>query len=347
MIFGTSIAILTSVFPPGERGKALGINVAAVYLGLSLGPFFGGFLTENLGWRSIFYINAVVGLIVIAMYTLKLKGEWAGAKDEKFDFPGSIVYGLSLVSLMYGFTLLPDRSGFLPIAGGILFFCIFVWIELRVKHPVLNIDLFLKNRIFAFSNLAALINYSATFAIAFLMSLYLQYIKGFGPQDAGLILVSQPVMMMLFSPFAGKLSDRVESRTIASIGMAITAIGLALFTTLNGETPLYFIVISLGLLGFGFALFSSPNTNAIMSSVEKRYYGVASATVGTMRLTGQMMSMGIAMLIFSMVIGKVQITPEYHPQFLSTIHIVFIIFAVLCFLGVFASLARGSVRKAD
>lgn len=344
MIFGTGVAILTSVFSPGERGRALGINVASVYLGLSLGPFLGGFLTHHFGWRSIFFANVPLGLIIIGLIFLKLEGEWAEAVGEKFDLIGSIIYGIVLVATMYGFSMLPETSSIWLILVGVMGTVAFVKWELSVEHPVLNMDLFRHNSVFAFSNLAALIHYCATFAVAFLLSLYLQYIKGLSPQGAGLILVSQPVVMTVFSPFAGRLSDKVEPRIVASAGMALTSIGLLLFSFLSEETTSTYIVLSLMLLGLGFALFSSPNTNAVMSSVDKRYYGVASATVGTMRLTGQMLSMGIAMLIFAVFIGRVQITPEYYPLFISSVNTAFILFAVLCFVGVFASLARGKVR---
>jgi EmrB/QacA subfamily drug resistance transporter len=245
MIFGTAVAILTSVFPPGERGKALGINVAAVYLGLSLGPFLGGFLTQHFGWRSIFLANVPLGLIIIVIIFWKLKGEWAEAKGEKFDFTGSIIYSLTLVAIMYGFSLLPAMSSAWLILIGVLGISAFVVWELRVESPVLNINLFRNNTVFAFSNLAALINYSATFAVTFLLSLYLQYINGLSPQNAGLILISQPVVMAIFSPFAGRLSDRIEPRIVASIGMALASVGLFLFTFLNEKTSLEFIIASL------------------------------------------------------------------------------------------------------
>jgi EmrB/QacA subfamily drug resistance transporter len=344
MIFGTGVAILTSVFPAGERGRALGINVAATYSGLSLGPFLGGFLTQHFGWRSIFLVNVPLGLIVIVLVFWKLKGEWAEARGEKFDLIGSIIYSLSLVAIMYGFSLLPERLGNWLILTGILGILAFVWWETRVDSPVLNMNLFSNNTVFAFSNLAALINYSATFAVSFLLSLYLQYVKELSPQNAGLILVSQPIVMALLSPLAGRLSDRIESRVVASTGMALTVAGLVLLTLLNEDTTVGFIIVSLLTLGLGFALFSSPNTNAVMSSVEKRFYGVASATLATMRLTGQMLSMGIATLILALYVGKVQIMPENYPLFLNGVKIAFIISAALCFGGVFASLARGKVR---
>lgn len=344
MVFGTGIAIITSVFPLGERGKALGINVASVYLGLTLGPFLGGLLTQHFGWRSVFLVNVPVGLATILIIFWKLKGEWAEARGERFDLIGSMCYGLTLVAMMYGFSLLPAMSGAYLILLGALGLLLFVKLEMKAEAPVLDVNLFRKNTVFAFSNLAALISYSATFAVAFLLSLYLQYVKGLSPQDAGILLVSQPVVMAILSPLAGRLSDVIEPRVVASAGMAITVVGLLLFTLLDEKTALSFILLSLVLLGFGFALFSSPNTNAVMSSVEKRFYGVASGTIGTMRLIGQMLSMGIAMLIFAVYIGRVEITPEYYEFFLRSVRLAFLIFAVLCFGGIFASLARGKVR---
>jgi len=344
MIFGTGIAILSSVFPVGERGKALGINAAAVFLGLSLGPSLGGFLTEHFGWRSIFLAIVPLGLVTIAFILWKLKGEWAEAKGERFDFTGSIIYGLALVAIMYGFSVLPGPLGICLVAAGVLGTLAFIKWETKVESPVLDINLFRNNRVFAFSNLAALINFSATFAVGFLLSLYLQYIKGFGPEYTGLILVSQPVVMAIFSPFAGRLSDRIEPRIVASIGMALITTALCLLIFLTEKTTLEFIIASLLLLGLGAAIFSSPNINAVMSSVEKRSYGVASGTAGTMRLVGQTLSMGIAMLIFAVYLGRVQITPEYYPLFLRGQEVAFVIFAILCFAGIFASLARGKIR---
>jgi len=344
MIYGTGVAILTSVFPVGERGKALGINVAATYSGLSLGPALGGLLTQHFGWTSIFLANVPLGLIIIALVFWKLKGEWAEAKGEKFDFGGSLIYSLMLVAIMYGFSVLPAMLGRCLVAAGALGILAFVKWEMKATSPVLDINLFRNNRVFTFSNLAALINYSATFAVAFFLSLYLQYVRGLSPQQAGLILVCQPVVMAVFSPLAGTLSDRIEPRIVASIGMALTAIGLFLFTFLSHNTTLTVIIANLVLLGFGFALFSSPNTNAVMSSVEKRSYGVASGTLGTMRLIGQTLSMGIAMLIVGMYMGRVQITPECYPLFLRSEQISFLIFAILCFAGIFASLVRGKIR---
>lgn len=341
MVFGTGVAILTSVVPAARRGRALGINVAFTYAGLSLGPVLGGLLTEQLGWRSIFWANVPLGLAALVVVAWKLKGEWVGSPGDRFDWLGSIIAGFSLAFLIYGFSLLPSWSGLLFAAAGLAGCGAFAWWEERAAYPVLAMSLFRGNRVFAMSNLAALIHYSATFALTFFLSLYLQYIKEFTPQVAGLILISQPVLMAIVSPISGRLSDRHQSRILASIGMGMIAAMLFLLATLSQSSSIVFVVVCLVVLGTGYGLFSSPNTNAIMSSVEKPVYGVASATMGTMRLIGQMFSMGIAMLIVALHVGDVEIVPRLYPQLLASQRTAFVIFGVLCIAGVFASLARG------
>ena len=345
MLFGTGVAILSHVFPIEERGKVLGINVASVYLGLSFGPFIGGILTQHLGWRSIFFLNVPLGVFIIVSTLWKLKGEWADSRGEKFDLIGSFIYTAMIFAIMYGFSHLTTVSGVVIIIAGFAGAILFIYQEGRTAMPILNIELFKSNRAFALSNIAALINYSATFAVGFLLSLYLQYIKGLSPQAAGFVLVSQPIIQAAFSPLAGRVSDKVEPRIVASTGMALSALGLFLFVFVNETTPLWFIVISLVILGFGFAFFSSPNVNAIMSSVERRFYGIASSVLATMRLLGQTFSMSTVMLFFLLYIGKVEILPAHYPYFLKSVRAAFVFFGVLCVAGIFASLSRGKVRR--
>jgi EmrB/QacA subfamily drug resistance transporter len=340
MIFGTSMAIITSVFQPGERGRAIGINITATYLGLSCGPVIGGLLTQYFGWRSIFAFLVPFGIVSLILIQRKIKTEWAEAVGEKFDWKGSVVYGFALASFMYGFSKLPSSIGWICIAFAILFAVAFLIIENKISNPVFDIQLIMKNRIFAFSGIAALINYSATSAIGFFMSLYLQYLKGLDARTAGLIMISQPIAMTLISPLAGKLSDKKNPGTIASAGMGITASGLILFCFISASTPNYIIMLLLLLMGIGFGLFSSPNSNAIMSSVEKRHLGVAAGVVGTMRMVGQMMSMGIAMMLIALYIGKQTINPLTYPGLISAMRTGFIIFSILSVFGIFASLAR-------
>jgi EmrB/QacA subfamily drug resistance transporter len=342
MIFGTSLAIITSVFPQGERGNAIGITITATYFGLSAGPVVGGFLTQLLGWRSIFALLVPVGLISIYLIFTRIRTEWAEAEGERFDIRGSFIYGLSLLSFMYGFSKLPLAFGWICLLSGITMAVIFLFFEKKIPNPVFDIRLMLNNRVFAFSGLAALINYSATSATGFFMSLYLQYLKGFDARTAGLIMISQPVAMALLSPLAGKLSDKRDPGMIASVGMGLTAIGLILLCFIGPETPVYRIVLLLILMGVGFGLFSSPNSNAIMSSVEKRYLGIASGVVGTMRMIGQMMSMGIAMMLIAVYIGKQTINKETFQGLMASMKTGFIIFSILSVTGIFASLARNN-----
>ncbi len=345
MIFGTGLAIISSVFLVGERGRAMGINITATYFGLSSGPIIGGLLTQYLGWRSVFVFLVPFGIISLILIATRIKTEWAEAKGEKFDWPGSVIYGVSLASFMYGFSKLPSATGLIFLSAGIVFAIIFLLFEKRTDFPVFDVRLILRNRVFAFSGIAALIHYSATSATGFFISLYLQYLKGFDARTAGLIMISQPVMMALLSPVAGKLSDKREPGIIASVGMGMTATGLILLCFVTESTPVYSIVLLLLLMGTGFGLFSSPNSNAIMSSVEKRHLGIASGVVGTMRMIGQMMSMGIAMMLLALYIGAQKITPETYPGLMHSMKTGFIIFSMLCVLGIFASLARNSGKK--
>jgi len=346
MIFSTGVAMLIAAYPPNVRGKVLGINVSSTYIGLSLGPVLGGFLTQNLGWRSIFVILGVLSLVLAGIVVFFLHGEEAGARGERFDLAGAAALGASIVAVMLGLSRLPAWWGAVLIAAGLAGLVGFARLESAVPNPVLDMSLFRRNPVFVFSNVAALINYSATTAVGFLLSLYLQYIKGLTPQKAGLVLLAQPIVMALLSPLAGRLSDRVEPRLLASSGMAISALGLFMMAFIGGGTSLTFIGAGLFILGFGFALFSSPNTNAVMSSVERRSYGVASAMLGTMRLTGQMLSMGVATLVFSLYLGSARIAPENHAQFLAAMRTAGLFFAGLCVLGVFASHGRGKLRPA-
>ena len=341
MIFVTGLAIITAVFPPREMGRAIGINITVVYIGLVLGPILGGILTQYLGWRSIFYLMLPLSLLIIFITLWKLKGgEWAECHGEKFDLVGSILYSLSLFLVLAGFSQISSLFGKIMLIGGIIGFIIFILLELRVEHPVLEIKLFLENRIFALSNLAALISFTGTFAVVFLLSLYLQYIKGLDPRTTGLVLASSTLFMALVSPTAGRLADRYDPRKLASLGMMLTTLGLFVFVFLDNNTSIYQILLGLSIMGLGSGIFASPNTTAIMSSVKRRFFGVASATVSTMRLIGTTLSMGMVLFIFSIYLGAVQINPSNYPLLLVSVQVTFIIATLLCFMAVFASLAR-------
>ena len=344
IIFGNGPALLAAAYPAHERGRILGINIGVVYTGQSVGPFCGGFLTQHFGWRSIFVAIALLANTVAAIATWKLKSETRAAHREKFDVTGSALYGVTMFTLMYGLSVLPAAHGFAYLAASAASLMAFVHRQNTVPHPLLQVSLFRENTVFARSNLAALLNYAATFGVGFLLSLYLQFVKGVSPQDTGLILLSQPVVMALSSPLAGRLSDRIEPRMLASAGMALTCIGLLVLTSLDANSSLWLVVVTLLMHGLGFGLFSSPNTNAAMGALGPQYYGVASGIMSTMRVMGQMLSMAVCMLIMANFIGRVQLSPELATQIIQTQRVTFLIFAVMCFGGIVASLARGKVH---
>lgn len=345
MTMTTGAPLLISAFPHSERGKMLGYNVAAVYLGLAAGPFVGGILTQHLGWRSVFFFSAFLGVFGNLLTLVKLKNTPIPKNMGKFDFYGALLYGLALVLIVYYSSHLSSPHGYALLAAGIVLLMLFILQSTRSEHPLFDIRLFTRNKLFAFSNIAALINYSATASIVFLMSLFLQKVKGLEPQAAGAILVTQPVIMAILSPYAGKLSDKIEPRLLASSGMLLNAIGLLLLAFVSQDTPQAAIIAILIFMGLGFSLFSSPNMNTIMSSVEKKQLGTASGTASTMRIIGQMVSMTIVMLIFSGNFNGEQIARVPNDLFVGTGQFAYLVFSAMCLAGVYFSYSRGDLRK--
>ncbi|MBU1242436.1 MFS transporter [Myxococcota bacterium] len=341
MVFSTGMALITEVFPQRERGRAIGYSVTAVYTGLALSPVIGGVLISWAGWRSLFVVPAIIGVLAAIATHAAIPGEWAEARGEKFDLKGTLLYIPSMCLFMYGFAHLPAPAAFALTAVGLAGLVLFVRTELGTTSPVFEVRLFATNRLFALANFAALINYATTFAVTFVLSLYLQYIQGMSPREAGMVLIAQPLVMAVVASRSGKWSDRIDPRLLASAGMAVSAVGLLMLTLLRDDTPTAFLLVTLGVLGMGFGLFSSPNTNSIMGSVEKRHLGLASGTVGTMRLTGQMLSMGLATLVLHLFIGDSPVHAGNHGAFIRAADTIFIVFAALSGLGVWASWSRG------
>ena len=348
LLFATHTALVILSHPPEVRGRALGLQVAGVYLGLTLGPVLGGIISRNAGWRILFVVVGGLSLAncVVPFWRLR-KIDWREPKVARFDVLGSVVWAIALSALLLGFTYLPDTAGAILITAGMVGLALFFWWETRAGDPILSVDLFRSNRVFALSTAASLINYSATFAMTFLMSLYLQYNRGLDAQEAGLILVPGLFVQAGLSVLAGRLADRLPARMLASTGMSLTVLGLFAFTFLSETTRYWYIIGVLCALGVGLALFASPMTHTVMGSVEKRHVGVASATLATMRVTGQNLSMGLATLVLALVVGRHEIGRADYPQFLCSARISFAIFAALCVFGVAASLVKPVSRHGD
>jgi MFS family permease len=330
-------ALVVSALPPQKRGKGIGLTVAGVYIGLSLAPVIGGFLNYHFGWRSIFYI--VIPLLIILLYIIptRITKEWKIGETEPIDLPGSVIYSIGILFFVYGFTIINTLPGIILTIIGLIGLIGFGMFELRQKYPVFEMRLF-KNHKFLSSNIAALISYLATFVITFVINYHLQYIMGMNSQSAGMILIITPLMMAILAPNAGKLSDKINPQKLAALGMSLVTIAILILVFITETTPVYIIVFAMFLQGVGYGLFSSPNTNSVMSSVPRNQTPSASSAVATMRVIGQTLSSGMLTVIFAIIMGSVPIIPKYYGLLLKSSQIACIISVVLCVLAVITSL---------
>ncbi|MBQ6344750.1 MAG: MFS transporter [Methanobrevibacter sp.] len=333
----TSMAMIVSAFPPQERGKALGINITGVYVGLSLSPVLGGILNYNLGWRSVVLFGVPFLFVILALLLTRIDEEWISFENVSLDLKGSFTYAIGMVLFMYGFTILNTQLGIILTILGVIILVVFGLIELRQANPVFDIRFF-KNHKFLSANFASLCAYLATYAVTTILNYHLQYIKGFDSQTAGIILLVAPLCQVVLAPIAGRLSDRFVPQILAAIGMGLGTVSLFLFSSLNAGTSMEFLIVAMVIYGVAFGLFSPPNTNVIMGSVPPKDTSAASAAVATMRSVGQAMSMGILTLVFAFIMGDVPIIAEYYPLLITSCQITCVICVVLCIASVFASL---------
>ena len=345
MLYATQVAIISSVFPPAKRGYVIGLTVSAIYFGLTTGPLIGGYIVDLYGWRASFVVHIPLALIALTIGVLYVKDEWSSDERGSFDLFGAILYMLSILIICLGVSYLPSSLSFILILFSFFGFIFFFLFEHKHKHPIFDTTLFFTNRVFTFSCLASLIIYTATFANVVQVSLYLQYLKELSATSAGLIMMCQPMTMAIFSPIAGRLSDKFEPKYLSTIGMGITCCGLIMLSNLKIESELNYLLLSLFITGLGFGLFSPPNVNAIMGSVEKKFYGSATGAMATMRIIGQMSSMVLVTLIFALIIGSVKINQENYMALENAIRIIFTIAAILCIPGLYFSMARGNFIK--
>lgn len=343
MIFATNHAILISEFPGSERGRVLGYALAATYTGLSAGPVLGGIINHSFGWRTIFFLTGAAGIIVIVEAIRRLPDRKSTLEKAGFDRTGNFLYVMMILLTIYGLNRFSDSRGAIAlVAAGIVLGVVFVKKELKEESPLVNVRLFAGNMSYTLSNMAALLNYAATYAIGYLLSIYLQVIQGFSSQTAGIILIVQPLLMAVFSPYMGRLSDRISPYKLATAGMGLCAVSLALLSFINTGTSVAVIVVILCFAGCGFALFSSPNTNAVMSCVDKSSYGVASSVLSTMRNIGHAMSMVLITITVNFNLGDIALAQADPEDLISTMRIAYAVFTAVCAAGIFCSMKRKS-----
>lgn len=346
MILVTSVAILTAVFPPERRGRALGITVSMVYVGLSLGPTLSGLIVNYLGWRWVFFITFACVVAALLLTLMRLKGEWTVAAGEPFDYAGSSIFMVSLCLFVLGAARSTESSAAKWILlSGIIGLVIFVVIEWRVSYPLLDLRMLLNNLGFSFSNLATFLNYASLSSFVFLFSLYLQYVKGFSPKQAGMLLIVQPVIQALLAPLTGRLSDTYPPSIIATIGMGLCTIGLLAAASIDADSSIVFIILVMILLGLSLGLFSSSNMTAIMNSVGPKYQGTASSLVATMRVFGMLFSATTIAVILSIYLGDAAVTRDTIPEFVVSMQTGLYLFSALSFLGTIFSMVKGRLSK--
>ena len=344
MMLSGSMALVAAAFPPAMRARKIGLVSACTYVGLSTGPVIGGYITQHFGWRHVFLAPVPIGIAAVLTCLLGMKEMGKNASGERMDWLGSLVYALSVGCIMTGAAHMQVMFVGLPLlVAGTVGVGVFLFMEKRCASPLLEVKLLSGNRFFTLSSLAALGNYAATFGIVFFMSLFLQYAKGLTARQAGFILLLQPLMQVVTAPLSGRLADRIEIARLATAGMLISAAGLLLAAlTLGRHTPLWLVAMELMLIGAGFGIFITPNTTAIMDSVERRQYGVASGMIGAMRTLGMATSLTTITLVFSLFMGDQAVTDANLPRFLLSMKIALVVFSFFSCLGMVFSLCRGS-----
>ncbi|MDR0767310.1 MAG: MFS transporter [Methanosarcinales archaeon] len=347
-IFSTTLPILSSIYPASKRGSVFGINVAVIYIGSSLGPVVGGFMTQNFGWRSLYLLLIPLAVISMVLVYRALKTDFIEGRGERFDKTGALLYMVTVFFVLFGLSNLPEMWAFASLAIGLAALPVFIYYTKNQTHPIMQIHLFFTNKRFSRSNFASFLNYAGTYSVAFFLSLYLQRILGLEAGMAGLILLSQPLLQAAFSPFVGRLSDRIDSRYLSTFGMLLLALGLFCLSTLNGETEIWHLIVYQMILGIGIAFFASPNTSAIMGCVSQKEYSSASASLSVMRQTGMVLSMAIAMSMISIFLGNTEmLQADTMPSFLMAMKTTFYIGIVLCLAGAVLSYLRGATIREE
>jgi EmrB/QacA subfamily drug resistance transporter len=346
MVLSGSMALVAAAYPPAQRARKIGLVSTCTYTGLSTGPVIGGYVTLHFGWSHVFLLAVPIGVAAIVSGLFGMEEMEKNASGERMDWRGSLAYAVSVGCIMTGAAHAREIALGLPlIVLGIFGLIAFIRMEMQTDSPLLDISLLFGNRFFTLSCLAALGNYAATFGVIFLMSLFLQYGKGLSPRQAGYVLLMQPLMQLAASPVAGRLAERFAVAKLATAGMLTSSAGLLLAAvTIGPDIPLALVILELMLIGWGFGIFITPNSTAIMGSVEKKQFGVASGMIGAMRTLGMAASLTAVALIFSLLMGKQPITAANLPVFIVSMKTGLAVFAVFSCLGVLLSLGRGKGR---
>ena len=339
-ISSTSVSMISDVYEPFERGPALALNTACVYIGAAIGPTLGGVVTEYLGWRAIFVI-LIPFLLGSFFFMFRFPYNIMSTPGQHFDLIGSVVYGTGILVFMFGLISLPETYAIVMMVIGSLTIICFIFYEIKDSNPLVKLSIF-RNTRFSRSMLALLLNYSASYCVAFFMSRYLQEVGALTPTQAGMIMMTQSVVQVVFTLWAGKVATKMDMRILPTLGMMVTccALGMMLMVTETLNIPL--LLASLATLGVGMGLFSAPNTIAVMSYVRKEQYNGASGLIATVRQFGMMVSMGIATCLISVFLGNdTALEPSNYGTFMMILKYAWTTCLIFCAIGAVFSWFRG------
>ncbi len=345
MLMANGMGLVTSVFPAHERGRALGISGSVVAAGSLAGPGLGGLLVNALGWRSIFYINIPVAIIGFLAAVILLPKDQDIADNQSFDFAGAFLFAGGITTFLLslsegqqlGWVSLPVLS---LAALALLFTVSFMYVELKVKQPMIDLTLF-KNRLFLAGNIAGLISFVTMFFVVFLMPFYLDKVLALKPYQIGLMMTPFPLAMLVTAPLSGWFSDRVGPLYLTTGGLALVTLGLAMLSTISLHTPLWAIAAYAALIGVGAGLFQSPNNSSVMSTVPPPKLGVAGGVVATVRNVGMVIGVALAVSLFNTRQAYLQQTLPEKEAFVQSLSFVFLVAAVINVLGIAVSAVRG------
>ncbi len=348
MLAAISPAILTRNFPPAQRGRTLGLQSMMTYLGLTIGPSLGGWLSSQFSWHAVFYINVPIGLVALLLGMRFIPADIPSEHAQRFDVPGAGTFMAGLTLLLLGLNQGGTWGWTSPLVWGLLgialaLLVVFVVIESRVDNPMLDLSLF-RIRQFSAATLSAVCNYICINVVTFLLPFYLINGRHLDAAQAGLLLTAQPILMAIVAPISGALSDRIGPRLLGTLGMAILGIGVFTLSRLGPEAPLAMVAAGMAVIGFGTGIFISPNSSALMGSAPRARQGIAAGIMATARNVGLVVGVGLAGAVLAATTASSQ-SEAVEMGIFTAMNIALVIATVVAALGVVTSAVRGETHR--
>ena len=359
LIFAPAMALIVEAFPGRQRGQALGWHAVVVSLGISTGPTVGGLITGSLSWRWIFFVNLPLGMAGMAAARRVLRPRPA-ARRGRFDPPGAVAFGVGLAALCLGLSFgrewgWTSARVLITVAVAVTALAAAAAVEHRRADPLVDLGM-VSSRVLGSALESFLLIMVALSAVSFLLPFYFEQLRGFTPLRSGLLLTPYPLALAAVAPIAGRLADRVGSRWLAPLGLALASAGLMLLATVGPDTSVPDLAWRLAVSGIGQGLFLSPNSRTIMGSVPPAQSGTASGLIATTRVVGQSLSVAVTGAIFAglggaaagAALAAARAGPEsaaavapLQATFLYAMRVALVVCGLLAAVGILTALVRG------